>query len=267
MFNKDNIKIFDYIFSTNFTINKENEMKYVQELRKKFDSIDDEYSFWMDLMYLVNRGSVFDATNIASGHQIGYTCFPKMTFETKNMYKEYKMNQIIDESNNQGNLNKTVIDKVCKNMCNKSIKKILDYCEENGYLKYLNEPYFWADDDIREIIYDNIELNIPKLDDISVHNEINVYGNNNDFSNSIINQSINYNEIDDGIIDTIKNLIPELELYKIDGEIVEKLKEYSNKNKKDKLINYLINTGANLSSSLIGYAINFILIKYGISIF
>ena len=99
MFNKDNIKIFDYIFSTNFTINKENEMKYVQELRKKFDSIDDEYSFWMDLMYLVNRGSVFDATNIASGHQIGYTCFPKMTFETKNMYKEYKMNQIIDESN------------------------------------------------------------------------------------------------------------------------------------------------------------------------
>ena len=264
MFNKDNIKIFDYIFSTEFIIEDEKGMDHIEKLRKMFDSVDDEYSFWIDLMYLVNKGSVLDATDIVSGHHIGYTSFPKMTFEAKSNYKEYKMYQIIDEINNQGTFKKSIIDKVCRNMCNQSLKKILDYCEENGHVKYLGEPYFWADNDISEIIYDNIEAVIPKKGKDNIHNEINVYGNNNDFSNATFKQTINYNEIDDKIIDTVKEMIPELESYKIDKEVINKLKEYTEKGKKEKLIDYLINVSSNLSSGLIGYAINYILIRYGI---
>ena len=267
MFNNDNIKVFDYIFSTNFIIEDERDKESILKLRKMFDDVDDEYSFWMELMYLVKKNSVFDATDLASGSHVGYLSFPKLTFTAKNMYKEYKKNQILDEINNQGEFNEAVIQRVCKNMCNRSIKEILDYCEENGYLEYKGEPYFWADDEIIEIIADNIEAKVPKKKIDSIHNEINVYGNNNDFSNSSINQNINYNDIDDEIIETIKNLIPELEKYKIDKEIIDNLKQLSSKSKKNKLVDYLISLGSNVTSGLIGYAINYILLKFGIPIF
>ena len=264
MFNNDNIKIFDYIFSIGFIIENEKGKEYIEKLRKMFDSNDDEYSFWIDLMFLVSKGSVFDASNITSGHQIGYISFPKLTFDAKSKYKDFKKKQIIEETNNNGVFNKEIIDKVCKNMCNKAIKKILDYCEESECLKYLGEPYLWADNDVAEIIYENIEVSIPKIETKSIHNEINVYGSHNDFSNSTINQNINYNEIDDEIINTVKCLISELEDYKIDGKIINKLKEYSKKNKKEKLIDYLINVCSNISSSLIEYAFKYILIKFKI---
>ena len=265
MFNKDNIKIFDYIFSVNCIKNNLNESECIEKLHNMFDSKEDEYSFWIDSIHFVNKESVHEATYYDSSNNIEYISFPKMTLNFKNKYKEYKQTQIVEQINNNGEFDKTIIEKVCNNMCNQSIKKILDYCEENGHIKYLGEPYFYADDDLSEIIYENIEANVTKKDNNNIHNEINIYGSHNDFSNVTFNQNINYNEIDDAIIDTVKNIIPELEEYKIDKEVISKLQEYTKKGKKDKLIDYLIEVGSSLSSSLIRYAINYILIRYGIN--
>ena len=58
MFNKDNIKIFDYIFSVNCIKNNLNESECIEKLHNMFDSKEDEYSFWIDSIHFVNKESV-----------------------------------------------------------------------------------------------------------------------------------------------------------------------------------------------------------------
>ena len=90
------------------------------------------------------------------------------------------------------------------------------------------------------------------------------YGDLTNVSN--INQTVNYNQIDDNIMTTVKEIISELETYRMDNEIINTLKEYTSNNKKNALIDYLVSLTANLSSGVIGFVVKGILLSYGIPI-
>lgn len=142
--------------------------------------------------------------SILSAHQYIYSGFPKMKLSAKKEYLNYKMKQIKDSINNNGEFLCNKFETITKNIINVA-KKILDYCVETGLIKYVSKPFISVDNCLAiSIIYDNIKAILYTEDEIQsmiVQNIIVVNGSDNNFDN--IEQNVNSKNNDDELFNLV----------------------------------------------------------------
>ena len=80
-----------------------NENNLCSELSKLIMEVCDEYDFWNEYKYFFNDNCVIDASTLG-GHHYVYNGFPKMKLGMKKEYLNYKLQQVKNSINNNGEL-------------------------------------------------------------------------------------------------------------------------------------------------------------------
>lgn len=262
MLNEFNIRVFDFIFSSNIELKngKKNTNELCQELDKRISEIGEQYDFWNEYKCYFNDTCVIDASTL-SGYQYIYNGFPKFKIETKKKYFEYKKDKIKANIINNGEFEEKEFKKITKDICNEGKKEILDYCESMGIIKYKGRVFIAADyNPAYEIIYDNISEVLYTEDEVkslAAQNMIIVSGNGNYLNN--IRQNINSN--DEEFFETV---ISKLELLIQEGVAKDKIQlieEACKEKNKKKVVEFLKDVASGTISSLIATGI---LYKFGI---
>lgn len=98
MLNEFNIKIFDFIFSTNIGLkgdylDNSNDNYLCSQLSDLIKDVCEEYDFWDEYKIYFNDNCVIDASTL-SGRNYIYNEFPKFRLNTKKMYLNYKLEQV-----------------------------------------------------------------------------------------------------------------------------------------------------------------------------
>jgi len=267
MINELNIKIFDYIFSTNIGLrgnylDDNNTKELCSSLSDLINEVCEEYDFWNEYKIYFNDNCVIDASTLSSQQYI-YNGFPKMKLSTKKEYLNYKMKQVKDSINNNGEFLRNEFEVLTKNIINVAKKEILDCCEKTGLIKYVGKPFIAADNHPAvAIIYDNIKAVLYTEDEVQSmigQNIIVVNGSGNNFGS--IEQNINLKNNDDELFNLV---LTKLDLLREEGVSKKELKllEDACKNKdKNKVISFLKDVASGTISSLIATGILF---KFGI---
>lgn len=256
MINKLNIHIFDYIFSVNEDIRigiKEEDNRYRKELDNKILSLCKLEDFWEEYINCFNINCILvDKTII--GTIITYNNFPRMNVNTKTEYLDFKLNEIKNSINDNGEFITSEIEKILKGIENNGRKTILDYCEQNRIIEYNGKVFIDADNyPAYAIIYDNIKAVICNESENSFSQNIiqNVFNGNN---YGTLNQTNNIENSDEKLFDIVMEKIDALRIESnLKEEQVQELKESCNRKDKSKLVQLLkeivIGTGTNLIAS------------------
>ena len=267
MINELNVKIFDYIFSTNVGLKgnyleNANTEKLCSELDNLINKICEVYDFWNEYKLYFNDNCVKDASS-SSGYKYIYNGFPKMKLNTKKDYLKYKMIQLKTSINNNGEFSQNEFEKLTDNIINVGKKEILDYCEKIGIIEYLGKVFISADNyPAIAIIYDNIKAVLHTSEEnqpLTAKNIIVVNGNGNRFEN--IEQNNNLKNSDDEIFNLVLNKLDLLEKEGISKEKLKVLEDACKNKDKNKVINFLKDVASGAISSLIATGI---LVKLGI---
>ena len=256
MINDLNEIIFNYIFSINEEIEnkiiEDNQDDYCIELDKLISKTINPYDFWNEYKNCINKNCLLDVSTFA-GNKYQYINFPRMTLESKNDFYRYKCSRIIKIIEDNGTFNPKLFGNLFENISNFGIKKILDYCEKEGIIKYNGNPYFSADDNpASTIMYENIEAKLFQNENNNIQQIVNnFYGNN--YGN--INQSINNFKDDD-----IYNLIlDKLEVIKIESNAtdqkIDELSNYCKQKEKNKVISILKEFTMGVTTNIVASAI------------
>lgn len=253
MINKLNSHVFDYIFSINEDIRaglKKDENQYRNELNKKIEQISELEDFWEEYKYYFNDSCVLIAKTLG-GSIIRYNNFPRFKIDTKKEYLDTKLYEIKNSIQDNGDFVITEIENILSNVENIGRKTILDYCEQNGIIKYKGKVFIAADDHpAYAIIYDNIDAVMCDESDFSFSTNLvqNIFNGNN---YGTVNQTNNIENVDEKIFDVILEKLDVMKIEsKLDDEKVNEIKECCRKKDKNKVVRFLkeiaMGTGTNL---------------------
>lgn len=267
MINELNIKIFDYVFSINIGLKGDylgnNNTEYLcSKLSRLINEVCDEYDFWNEYKYYFNDNCVVDASTL-SGYQYIYNNFPKMKLSTKKEYLNYKLKQLKNSINNNGEFVTEEFNTLTENIINMGKKEILDYCEEIGLIEYVGKVFISADNcPAAGIIYDNIRAILyteEEIQSLSAENVIIISGNGNSFGN--IEQSTNTKNSDEELFNLVLKKLELLEKEGVSKSSLKLLEDACHKKDKNKVIDFLKDVASGTISSLIATGI---LVKFGL---
>lgn len=253
MINKLNLHIFDYIFSINEDIRvglKKDESKYRDELNKKIEQISEIKDFWEEYKYYFNDNCVLIAKTL-SGSSVIYNNFPRFKIDTKKEYLDTKLHEIKNSIQDNGEFLITEIENILRNVENIGRKTILDYCEQNGIIKYKGRIFIVADNHpVCAIIYDNIDATMCDESEVSFRTNLvqNIFNGNN---YGTVNQTNNIDNVDEKIFDVILEKLDIMKMEsKLNDEKVKKIQKCCREKDKNKLVCFLkeiaMGTGTNL---------------------
>lgn len=261
MINEFNVKIFDFIFSTNIGLKgdylENNNINHLcSELSKLINDICEEYDFWNEYKFYFNDNCVLDASTL-SDRQYIYNGFPRMRLVTKKEYLNYKVNQVKKIIENNGDFSKEAFEKITENIINVGKKEILDYCNEIGIIEYIGKVYIAADNcPAVAIIYDNIKAVIyteEEVQSLIAENIIMVNGDGVSIGN--IEQNANSKNNDERLFDLVLKKIDLLEKEGITKEDIKLLEEACKSKNKEKVINFLKDVATGTISSVVATGI------------
>lgn len=267
MINELNVKIYDYIFSSNIGLRgnyleDNNENNLCSELSKLIMEVCDEYDFWNEYKYFFNDNCVIDASTLG-GHHYVYNGFPKMKLGMKKEYLNYKLQQVKNSINNNGEFLKEDFEKITSNIINVAKKEILDYCAEIGIIEYVGNAFIAADNcPALAIIYDNIKAVLYTETEIKssiAENVIVINGNGNNVSH--IEQNANSKNNDEELFNMVLSKLDMLEKEGVSKSDIKLLSEACKQKNKNKVIEFLKEVSSGTISSLIATGI---LAKFGI---
>lgn len=173
MINKINEKIYNYIFSINEDINNkiiESNNEHIEELNK---IISEQYKiiadFWDENIENFNDKCVIKRKYVDEKNPTYiYNNFPRMKASAKLEFMNYKLKQIIQSIQENGEFIKTEIDNELIYIGNIGRRKIFDYCEEKNIIKYSGKVFISADNHpAYAIIYDNISAKLEQMQTIT----------------------------------------------------------------------------------------------------
>ena len=253
MINKLNLYVFDYIFSINEDIKtglKQDENKYRNELNQKIEQISRLEDFWEEYKYYFNDNCVMIAKTFG-GTIIRYNNFPRFKINTKKEYLDIKLNEIKKSIEDKGDFVISEIENILSNVGNIGKKTILDYCEQNGIIKYKGKVFIAADDNsVYDIIYDNIDSVISDVKEplFSPNLVQNIFNGNN---YGTVNQTNNIDNMNEKIFDIVLEKLDVMKIEsKLDDEKIKEIQEYCRKKDKNKIVVILkeiaMGTGTNL---------------------
>ena len=197
MINELNIKIYDYIFSTNIGLrgnylDDSNENNLCSRLDELIEEVCNKYDFWNEFKHLFNDNCVLDASTL-DGNDYIYNGFPRMRMGTRKEYLNYKLQQVKNSISNNGEFLRKDFEEITQNIITVAKKEILDYCVEIGIIEYIEKPFVSADNcPALAIIYDNIRAVLYTEDEIRTliaENIILINGDGNQVGN--IEQNVN----------------------------------------------------------------------------
>lgn len=267
MINDLNIKIFDYIFSTNVGLKGDylentNPEKLCSELDDLINKDCDVYDFWNEYKFYFNDNCVIDASTL-DRHEYIYNGFPKMKLNTKKDYLNYKKEQLKASINNKGEFLQRDFEKLTENIINVGKKEILDYCEEIGIVEYIGKVFISTDNcPAVAIIYDNIKAVLyteEEIQSLTADNIIVVTGNGNSFGS--IEQNNNSKNNDEELFNLVLNKLDLLEKEGISKKDLKTLEDACKSKDKNKVVSFLKDVASGTISSLIATGI---LVKLGI---
>ncbi len=261
MINEFNIKIFDYIFSTNIGINGDylednNIEKLCLHLDEIISKICNIYDFWNEYKIMFNDECVLDASTLDKKEYI-YNGFPRMKLDTKKEYLNFKMKQIRKSICDNGAFLKEEFEKITENIINEGKKEILDFCEEIKIIRYKGKVFVSADDSPAAlIIYDNIVevmYNEKEVSTLVANNVIIVNGDSNHFGNIEQNNDSKIN--DEELFGLVLSKLDLLEKEGVSKSDIEMLRnECKNKNK-GKILSFISDIASGGISSIVAAGI------------
>ena len=253
MINKLNLYIFDYIFSINEDIReglKQDENQYRNELNQKIKQISELEDFWEEYKYYFNDNCVMIAKTLG-GSIVRYNNFPRFKIETKKEYLNTKLNEIKNSIEDNGSFVISEIKNILNNVENMGKKTILDYCEQNGIIKYKGKVFIEADDSPSyAIIYDNIDAVVnDEKGDLFIPNLVQNIFNGNNYGT--VNQTNNIDNLQDKFFDIVLEKLDVMKIEsKLDDKKIKEIQECCRKKDKNKVISFLkeiaMGTGTNL---------------------
>lgn len=254
MINELNVKIFDYIFSVNIS-KEENEEKSCDQLSQIISSLCEEYDFWSEYKFYFNDKCVIDASTLGGKHYV-YNGFPRMKLNTKQAYLKYKLSQVKNIVENNGDFIGKEFEKITELISDEGKKEILDYCKDCGIIQYEGKVFLAADNNPAcYIIYENIRaiLSDDSDDAIFPQNVFVVNGNSNTFGN--VEQNVNSKNNDDKLFDMILSKLSLLEQEGVSQEILATLKEECEKKNKRKVVDLLKEIATGVAGSVVSAGI------------
>ncbi len=261
MLNEFNIKIFDFIFSTNIGLkggylDNSNENCLYSQLRDLIKDVCEEYDFWDEYKSYFNDNCVIDASTLDGRHYI-YNEFPRMKLNTKKMYLNYKLEEVKKIIDNNGDFSKEKFEIITENIINVGKKEILDYCQEIGIIEYIGKVFISADNfPAIAIIYDNIRAVLyteEEVQSLIAENIILVSGNGNNIGN--IEQNANSKNSDDKLFDLVLNKLDLLEKEGISKSDLKLLEKACKSKNKVKVVNFLKDVATGTISSVVATGI------------
>lgn len=261
MLNEFNIKIFDFVFSTNIGLkgdylDNSNDNYLCSQLSDLIKDVCEEYDFWDEYKIYFNDNCVIDASTLGGRHYI-YNGFPRMKLNTKKMYLNYKLEQVKKIIENNGDFSKEKFEIITENIINVGKKEILDYCSEVGIVEYIGKVFISADNcPALAIIYDNIKAVLyteEEMQFLATKNIIMVNGNGNNIGN--IEQNVNSKNCDDKLFDLVLSKLDLLEKEGISKDDIKLLKEACKDKNKGKVVRFLKDIATGTISSVVATGI------------
>lgn len=261
MINDFNIKIFDFVFSTNCGINgnyleKSNDEFLCSQLDEIISKACNKYDFWQDYKRYFNDKCVIDATTM-DGKEYIYNGFPRMKLATKEMYFNYKMKQLKKIIDDNGAFLEEKFQEITENIINVGKKEILDYCEQIGIIKYTGKVFIEAGDCPACVInYGNIKAVLHKEErfhPFSAENVVIFNGNENSVGN--IEQNVNSKNNDDKLFELVLEKLELLEKEGVSKADLKLLKDSCQNKNKLKVVEILKDIASGTISSVVASGI------------
>jgi hypothetical protein len=249
------INVYDVLYNAEYTGKKYDEKwEYFDIICKSIPNFD-LFDFYKKSEQFRNEGGlVLDITGIT---RISNE-FPTLSSNGEEAYLKYKSEQLesvifIDKKVTWENTKS-----IFPNFELEAIKKIFDYCKENGIIEYTTRDVFvYASDGIYAIIYENIKIPLGKKKNSEINSNIII--NNGTIQN--VNQAFNQNiKNDDDLFTLINNKLESIK-FELANQYNDKINELENAiKKKDKksvltIISELSSVGSLIATALQAYFI------------
>lgn len=161
MINELNEIIYDYIFSSNidedYNLCKNTEKERIEKLNALFKSQLEEKMFWDENKYEFNNGCInYDFATLSEPNRIGYNNFPRMKYNTKTKYLEYKTDIIKTDIQNFGTFYVKSFIENTEYLSNIAKQEILEYAKKRNIINYKTTVFLESDENPPYILYKNI---------------------------------------------------------------------------------------------------------------
>lgn len=222
--NKKNISLFNYVYSSTFETEKDDDLKW-----SEFEKICLEKMKYLPYDFIIENDNLLTMNKKCmwqdlAGNKGTVGKFVILNYFGQKEYVNYKIKELKTIIRNYGNDAFNNLENIFENMCNEAIREILNECRNIGLIEFDdNKTFIYASDRLYNIFYDNIRVIINKQDN-------NLYGNI-----YITNSGQLVNQLGNNNVANISKVNDE-QLFLLLNEKSEALKvELQNKNCEEKL--------------------------------
>ncbi len=274
MFNKYNIKVFDYIYSINMDLST-NDYVNIEKCEKNLNNIIEQtgytqYEFWKQNYSILLENNLYDNSTLNDTDKTKnfiYLQFPKMTLPSLLQYIDFKTEQFKKVLNSNPNYNFN-IDNLKKDLNIENtlgIKEIIEKCIENKIL--ISEGEYWSQipgTKYGRIKGENLKVNknFNQKEEYNKKSEVNKFYNNGIIYGNVSQINSFNNNDDDKLFDLVLDKLEAMQLESnLSMEKKEEIRTACKERKKDRVISLLKEVAKETGVSLIA---NSILNMFGI---